>query len=586
MDWKQLLKNNTDERAEGYILYLRRSLKQKGKKALMEKLTDVDKISIEQQRDVCLHIAKERGLNIVGTFEEEETAMKPDKRPEFKKMMEYIAFQGKTVGILAWAPDRLTRNALEAGQIIQAYVQGNITDFQFATYYFRQDETGLEYLMMEFARAMGYSQRLSTNVRRGMYKGYYDAREWQFSPKFGYKRLLKRKPDGTVSRVNFMIPCEDAKEGTISEFEVVQTAFRLRLKGKSCADIAKYINERGGYTTKKGKVRKLIEQKLSGDSKGRKGILRDTFYYGLADSKFGKMSVENLTETDDQGNVLKFVPAVLETEFEICQKVNERKSKRKAETHEDLPFRMMLRCGHCREMMSPELKKKKYVYYYCHNKECSFLRSEKNIKKERSNITGTSLFPMIQELLVERFVLDKKELTAYLAYLEKQQQIVRETRSTDLKRIAASKGHITNLMEELDKDYAESIVEFRKDKAKIAAIDRKYDNDKKHLNDRFEAELKKERHINEANQAWTQDLAQWLELSQRAHQYWVKADFDQKRRIAENIFFELIIKDGQIAQIQCQEPYKFFENASLSYSGDPTGIRTPITRMKTWRPNP
>lgn len=64
-------------------------------------------------------------------------------------MMQYVTSQKTTTGILAWAPDRLTRNAVEAGELIQGYVDGFITDFQFITYHFHQDETGSEYLMME-----------------------------------------------------------------------------------------------------------------------------------------------------------------------------------------------------------------------------------------------------------------------------------------------------------------------------------------------------------------------------------------------------------------------------------------------------
>ena len=54
---------------------------------------------------------------------------------------------------------------------------------------------------------------------------------------------------------------------------------------------------------------------------------------------------------------------------------------------------------------------------------------------------------------------------------------------------------------------------------------------------------------------------------QKAHTYWEKATFDQKRIIAENLFLELAIKDGKLASFTYKKPYSALEKANLSYNG-------------------
>ncbi len=260
-NWREIIKEQEGVKPEAYVLYLRRSRKQRGVKGEDdEKPEGIDKLSIEQQREACEYTAEKRSLIIEKTFEEEIPAKKPRTRPQFRAMMEYIESSPRNLGILAWAPDRLARNAVDSGEIIQNFLDKKIIDFQFVTYHFTQDETGVEYLMMELARAMGYSLRLRKNVLRGMHKGYFDYKEWQFPPKFGYDRLLKKRSNGKTESINFLVPYERTKEGYMSEFETIKLAFELRLKGLPYEKIAQEINKIG-FITKKGKIGNMTKQK-------------------------------------------------------------------------------------------------------------------------------------------------------------------------------------------------------------------------------------------------------------------------------------------------------------------------------------
>lgn len=65
-----------------------------------------------------MEIVKRWGLKTVEIIEEDESAWKPHERPKFKKMLKELSYisllRRRADGIVAWHPNRLSRNALEA----------------------------------------------------------------------------------------------------------------------------------------------------------------------------------------------------------------------------------------------------------------------------------------------------------------------------------------------------------------------------------------------------------------------------------------------------------------------------------------
>lgn len=462
----------------GYVLYLRRSIpKKKGKNDQdeeYEKPTKIDEFSIEQQRDFCRAYAAKKGLTIVAEFQEVESAKIPDQRDEFKKMLKYFQ-EHSNIGVLAWAPDRLSRNALEAGMLIQYHLDKQIVDFQFCTYYFHQDSSGLEHLMIEFARAMGYSLRLSKTVSRGMYDTYHTFKQWQSRPKFGYEQLLKTTSDGQRKRVNFLIP-HRGKDGRMGEFDVVQLAFELRRTGMSFDEIAKRINEEG-FITKQGRSGEMTKSRLtaSGMSKDgyeKVGILRDTFFYGVMKGAMGEEDIREITETDDDGNIIHFVPAVSEEDFFACQEVNEERARKKSKKHDHLPFRDLIRCGHCNMAITPQSKKEdKHIYYYCTNSTCTGRRqhAQKKGRDVANGITGEDLYKKIGLIFQRKFQPSRKDMTAYLLYLEKRNRWNRERRDRNIKSYTAQIASAEKRIEELDAEVTSTLSKIR-DSAMIDRI--------------------------------------------------------------------------------------------------------------------
>src|SRR5687767_10677283 len=73
-------------------------------------------LSIEAQKYELRNLALQQGLQIVDEFEESRTAKVPG-RAVFNSMMARIA-KGEADGILCWKLDRLARNLVDAGQLI------------------------------------------------------------------------------------------------------------------------------------------------------------------------------------------------------------------------------------------------------------------------------------------------------------------------------------------------------------------------------------------------------------------------------------------------------------------------------------
>ena len=84
-----------------YVLYARKSTEDKGSQ----------EHSIGDQIKDCKALAKRERLKIAKIIREEKSAKMPRNRPAFMEMIQAIE-NGDYDGIIAWHPDRLSRNSL------------------------------------------------------------------------------------------------------------------------------------------------------------------------------------------------------------------------------------------------------------------------------------------------------------------------------------------------------------------------------------------------------------------------------------------------------------------------------------------
>jgi len=289
-----------------YFLYCRKSSESAERQAL----------SIESQRKEAL---KSFGnLNIVDILEESASAFEPYNRPVFAKMMERLQ-KGEANCIIAWHPDRLSRNSLDAGQLIHFLDRGFIADLKFVSYAFTNTPEGKFMLSIALSGAKYQSDTLSNNVKRGNLTKL---------EKGGWPRL---PPQGYMN---------DTVDKTIVvdkvRFPLIRKAWDMLLLGSyTVTEILGKLNREWGYTTKNGKT--LAASTLH-------KIFSNQFYYGLMVSAEGTF----------KGN---YKTMITEEEYWRAQEIMGKKCKPRPKSY-NFYTRGIITCGECGRPTTTEFKKK------------------------------------------------------------------------------------------------------------------------------------------------------------------------------------------------------------------------------------
>lgn len=336
--------------------------------------------SIEDQLDECLKFATSLNLHIVGDpIIEKHSAMKANKRPLFRKMLDDLK-RGKYDGIIAWSPDRLARNSLEGGEIIYMIDEGHIKDLKFVSYTFTNDPSGKMLLGIFFSISKEYSDKLSVDVSRGVRKSLLEGKG------SGYKHGYVRDDDG--------LQHPDGKN-----FELICAAWKKRANGISLEAIAEYMKEQGYTRTIKNNGKKVLltKQMLS-------TVFKDSFYYGVLKQK---------NEEVDLFSMYDFQPATTEKDYLVVQQLSGRKLQpyiKKRATY--YPLKMMVTCSICGNHMyagAVQGHVYKYLTYRCDNKYC---------KRVKKSIRGKVIFDFIYELLEKGLSFGEKEYKQYLSAMK------------------------------------------------------------------------------------------------------------------------------------------------------------------------
>src|SRR5574343_374645 len=104
-----------------YFVYIRKSTDEEDRQVL----------SLDAQLHELKQFAEKEGLHIIETFIEKKTAKVPG-RDIFNQMLSKIE-NGLPYpcGIIAWHPDRLSRNSVDGGRLIYLLDTGKLVDLKF-----------------------------------------------------------------------------------------------------------------------------------------------------------------------------------------------------------------------------------------------------------------------------------------------------------------------------------------------------------------------------------------------------------------------------------------------------------------------
>ena len=318
--------------------------------------------SIDDQLRLAHELADSAGITISEVFQEARSAKRPG-RPIFNQMIARIE-AGEAEGILAWHPDRLARNAVDAGLLIDLIDRGRLRDMKFHSYRFENTPEGKWMLSIVLGQSKYFVDKLSKDVQRGirskLEKGHYP----QLAP-VGYLN----------DQVNHTIIADPER------FEMVQRAFRLVLtRTYSVPAALRVLNEEWGFRTKR-------RAKSGGKPLGRSAFYRmlsQLFYTGLM---------------EHNGEVFpgKHPPMLTQQEFEQLQQILGR-GKVNVRQKREFQFAGLMKCGVCGCQITAETKTKhykgtgrtaSYTYYHCTGRRgCS-----------KQSITGEQIEAQVMEML-------------------------------------------------------------------------------------------------------------------------------------------------------------------------------------------
>jgi site-specific DNA recombinase len=314
-----------------YILYARKSTESDDRQVL----------SIESQINELKALAERDGLEIVAVLQESRSA-KALGRPVFAEMHERIT-RGQANGILCWKLDRLARNFIDGGRVIDALQRGVIAHIRtFERSYYPEDNVLL--MAIELGMANQYSRDLAVNVSRGLrtkaQMGWYPVQ-----PPLGY---LNTKTNQKGSNTIFNDP---------DRFSMVRKLWDMMLTGAHTAtDLWKTANNQWGLTTRKG---------LKMSRSNIYGLFTNPFYYG--EFEWPRRSGNWFNGAHE--------PMITREEYDKVQMLLGRKGRPRPKNHA-FAFVGTMRCGECGMAITAEEKTKiqqngnvhHYTYYHCTKK--------------------------------------------------------------------------------------------------------------------------------------------------------------------------------------------------------------------------
>ena len=384
-----------------YILYARKSTDVEDKQVL----------SIEAQITELKEFAKKLDLHVIDTLIEKQTAKKPG-RPVFGGMLERIK-DGEADGILAWLPDRLSRNSIDSGQVIYMLDEHQIEDLKFPHFWFENTPQGKYMLANEFNSSKQFVDNLSVNTKRGLRAKVRAGHAPRLAP-VGYLNDLKTH---TIYVDKKIAP-------------IIRRAFELYATGtKTLDDIAAFLYANGIRT--RGRRKTKHDPKSTGGNQWHasrvKNMLTDVFYYGHF--KYVGVVYEGV-----------HTPIIDKSLFDKVQRVLTGRGRVQKQATAPRPLNMLVRCGHCGCFVtgSHRVKHQKngnvheYTYYRCTHKSKKIVCREKEV---REYVLAGELLPILQSFALP------KDWRDYMASRLEQDR-------TELEN--ESKATIEALREELD----------------------------------------------------------------------------------------------------------------------------------------
>ncbi|CAN5692862.1 recombinase family protein [soil metagenome] len=372
--------------------------------------------SIDDQIAELKTLADREQLCVLEVLTEKQSAKVPG-RPVFNRMLERIE-AGEASGVLAWHPDRLARNSVDAGRIIHFVDRKLINALRFPIFPFDPTAAGKFMLAIIFGQSKYYVDNLSENIRRGQRQKLLNGLWPQWAP-LGYLNDRRTK--------NITLDPQRAP--------ILRKIFTLFATGKYTYDAITEIGTELGMTSRGGTL-------LSRAQYHR--ILKNPIYFGVI-----RWSGEIYDGSHE--------PLVSKDIFDRVQEVIRGRRKAKDKVLKPYQYRRLFRCAECGGFITTETQKGNN-YLRCTKKKgpCSqrFVRED-----EVSRQVAVAL---------ERIMLDHTDIDSLEERLTA--EVADDNKRSESDRVAAEENvvQVDQKIDRLTTAYAENLLtldEYRRAKA-------------------------------------------------------------------------------------------------------------------------
>ena len=330
--------------ATSYLIYARKSQESEERQVQ----------SIDDQVGLARQLVERQALPVYGEpLTESFSAKEPWQRREFEHLIQLIE-RGKVDGIVAWHPDRLSRNETDAATLCRLLRKGRLKDLRFVNYHFDNSPEGLMMLQMALSQSQYFSSKLALDVKRGLnsklQKGWWP----------------HRAPEGYLNDLETRTIAPDPER-----LPLIERAFGLLLTGAyTVTEVIEIMNARWGYRTRRHK--NTGGQPLSRSAGHR--LFANVFYTG-------RMLRE--------GEILPGShPAILTVpEFHRVQTIIGRGPQGRSGYHKRAcVFNSVMRCRKCQSAVVGSFQSGRHgnspaVYYHCGGASCPV--PKKTIREDR-----------------------------------------------------------------------------------------------------------------------------------------------------------------------------------------------------------
>ncbi len=503
-----------------YVIYARKSSESEDRQVL----------SIDSQIRELRAIAARERVHVAEVLTEMRSAKAPG-RPVFGDLMRRIN-RGDVAGVLCWKMDRLSRNPLDSGVILQAQADGKLQ--RIITIDGVKTANSNDRLMgtFELAFATKFIDDLRENTKRGLRERL--TRGWAtYVPPTGYRNDVVEK---TIVRDE-------------QRFPLVRRMWDLLLSGEMRPEqIRALANGEWGLRTSKHK-------RLGGKPLSRSVVYRifeNPFYTGVIQLKDGRRFPG------------KHEPMITREEFDRARRLLERPGRHRPK-HLEFAFTGIFKCGNCSATVTAEEHIKpsgrRYVYYHCS-------RQRTLVEKCREPAISE---PALVAQLASHF--GRLEIPSpVLAWLKRKAE---QVLTTDRERQQTVRQTLTEAIQSVEREQSNLLSLQLRDLVPVdvyAAKSRELEERRQSLQDKLA-------NTNRNNDDLARRLAELLEFASGMRQLFTNGTGVQQRVILETAGSNYVLKDRKIS-FHLETPLSLVAEAS----GNSNWLRL-VDDVRTWALN-